>query len=78
MIPEKADIAKQEQFLKEKLEPRLLEASEGKREMFFVDATHSVMGVFLGYLLSCVRLFVKSSLGRSRYNVLGAIDVVTK
>lgn len=78
VIPGKADIESQEQFIREEIEPRLQEASEGKRAVFFADSAHFVMGVFLGYLWSCVRLFVKSSSGRSRYNVLGAIDVVTK
>jgi len=42
-----------------------------------VDAAHFVMGSFLGYLWSLARLFIPSSSGRKRYNVLGAIDAIT-
>ena len=59
------------------LEPRLTAAKEGKRTVFFVDAAHFVMGSFLGYLWCLVRIFIPSSSGRKRYNVLGAIDAIT-
>jgi len=36
------------------------------------------MGAFLGYLWCFKRCFIKSSSGRQRYNVLGAIDAITK
>lgn len=57
---------------------RLKEAHEGKRTVFFVDAAHFIFGYFLGYLWSQVRLFVKTSPGRQRYNVLGALNVCTQ
>jgi transposase len=63
--------------LEEKLEPRLAEAKSGKRKVFFVDAAHFVMGSFLGYLWTIARIFVPSSSGRKRYNVLGALDAMT-
>jgi transposase len=63
--------------LDEKLTPRLEWAKEGKRLVYFVDAAHFVMGSFLGYLWCKCRIFIPSSSGRSRYNVLGAIDAVT-
>lgn len=63
--------------MEKELEPRLNEAKEGKRKVFFVDATHFVCGAFLGYLWSKVRLFVPTMSGRNRYNVLGAIDAIT-
>jgi len=63
--------------LEEKLEPRLAEAKSGKRKVFFVDAAHFVMGSFLGYLWTIARIFVPSSSGRKRYNVLGALDAIT-
>ena len=59
------------------LEPRLAEAKEGNRKVYFVDAAHFVMGSFLGYLWCIVRIFIPSSSGRKRYNVLGAIDAIT-
>jgi len=37
-----------------------------------MDAAHFVMGAFLGMLWCFERLFLKSSSGRHRYNVLGA------
>ena len=49
----------------------------GKRKVFFVDAAHFVMGSFLGYLWTIARIFVPSSSGRKRYNVLGALDAIT-
>jgi transposase len=54
------------------------EAKQGLAELFFVDASHFVMGGFTGHLWSKIRFFVKTACGRSRYNVLGAINFVTK
>ena len=43
-----------------------------------MDASHFVMGCdFLGYVYSRTRRFVRTSSGRRRYNVLGALDFVT-
>jgi len=67
----------QREFLEKELEPRLEEAKSGKRKVFFVDAAHFVMGSFLGYLWCITRIFVPSSSGRKRYNVLGALDAIT-
>jgi len=67
----------QREFLEKELEPRLEEAKSGKRKVFFVDAAHFVMGSFLGYLWCITRMFVPSSSGRKRYNVLGALDAIT-
>lgn len=78
IVPAKADVEAQKKFIKEKLEPRLEEAQKKERAVFFVDAAHFVMGAFIGYLWSCVRLFVKTSPGRQRFNVLGAIDSISK
>ena len=46
--------------------------------MFFVDAAHFVLGSFLGWLWSMRRVFVRASSGRQRYNVLGAINALTR
>jgi len=43
MIPAKADPVVQDEF-KKNLEPCLEEAKQGKRAVFFVDATHFVLG----------------------------------
>ena len=46
--------------------------------LLFMDASHFVMGCdFLGYVYSRTRRFVRTSSGRRRYNVLGALDFVT-
>ena len=76
-IPAKADIFVQELFVEEKLKPKIEEASQGKCELFFVDASHFVLSAFLGYLWCFVRVFVKSPSGRQRYNVLGAFNAMS-
>jgi len=81
-IPAKATtpdkIKEQEEFREQKLEPRLEEAKEGKRVVFFGDAAHFVHGAFLGFLWCFVRLFLPTPSGRKRFNVLGALNAVTK
>jgi len=76
-IPSKADPEKQKAFLEEELEPRLEEARQGKRHVFFVDAAHFVMQPFLGFLWCFVRQFIQASSGRKRFNVLGALHATT-
>lgn len=43
-----------------------------------MDAAHFIHGAFLGFLWSLCRVFVPSPAGRKRFNVLGALDAVTK
>lgn len=43
-----------------------------------MDAAHFVHGAFLGYLWSLCRIFIPTPAGRKRFNVLGALDAVTK
>jgi hypothetical protein len=80
-IPGKATepnkIEEQEELKTKELEPRLQEAKQGKRVVFFADAAHFVFGTFLGYIYSFLRLFIPSPSGRKRFNVLGAINAVT-
>lgn len=76
-IPAKADTEKQKQFMHETMEPRLQEARENKRVVYFVDAAHFVLSYFLGFLWCFTRLFVKTAPGRQRFNVLGALNAVT-
>ncbi len=54
------------------------EAKLGKRKLYFGDAAHFVLGAFLGYLWSFTRVFVKTPSGRQRFNVLGALDAISK
>jgi len=71
-------LAEQENFREKELEPRLAEAKEGKREVYFMDAAHFVHGAFLGVIWCFVRLFIPSPSGRKRFNVLGALNALTK
>lgn len=73
-VPGKADGAKQLDFLENELRPKLDEAEAGTRKVFFVDASHFVMGAVLGMLWCFSRVFVRGASGRKRYNVLGALD----
>jgi transposase len=77
-IPAKVDIEAQQKFHDEQLQPRLEEAKNGKRTIYFVDAAHFVLGAFLGYLWSFTRIFVRTPSGRQRFNVLGALNAITK
>ncbi len=73
-IPGKADGQLQLEFLDKELRPKLDEAKAGKRKVFFVDASHFVMGAVLGMLWCFTRVFVRGASGRRRYNVLAALD----
>jgi len=77
-IPAKADKEKQLEFVNQVIEPLKKRAESGEIHLLFLDAAHFVMGVFLCCLWSVKRVFVKSSSGRKRYNVLGAVNAVTK
>ena len=77
-VPGKADGDQQLEFLNDELQPRLDQAREGKRKVFFVDAAHFVMGAVMGMLWCFERVFVRGASGRQRYNVLGAVDSQTK
>jgi transposase len=77
-IPGKLDSQLQFDFYQSELQPRLQEASEGKRKVLFVDAAHFVLGAFLGLVWCFARPFVRTPPGRQRYNVLGAVDSHSK
>ena len=68
----------QETFKNQELEPRLAEAKAGKRKVLFMDAAHFVMGVYQSMVWCFERLFIASPSGRQRFNVLGAVDALTK
>lgn len=67
----------QRRFLDEELEPVLAEARAGRRDVYFVDASHFVFAAFLGWVWCAVRFFVRAASGRKRYNVLGALHAVS-
>jgi len=77
-MPAKADTKKQKEFLDNVLKPLIEKANKGMVELFFMDASHFVMGGVVGRLWCRVRLWVKTGSGRQRYNVLGALNFVTK
>lgn len=77
-IPDKLDIEKQETFKHEELEPLIEQARNKDIHLVFGDAAHFVLRPFLGFLYCFTALFVKASAGRKRYNVLGALDAITK
>jgi transposase len=71
-------LAEQETFKTQQLEPRWEEAQAGRRAMLFMDAAHFVQGVCLARVWCFMRLFIASPSGRQRFNVLGAVDAMTK
>jgi transposase len=76
-IPAKADPHQQRAFLDEELQPRLEEAGQGKRHVFFVDAAHFVLQPFLGFLWCFARVFIQAPSGRQRFNVLAALHAIS-
>lgn len=78
-MPAKADSQKQRWFYDTMLKPLMDRATGGEISLLFLDASHFVMGCdFLGYIYGRVRRFVKTFSGRKRYNVLGALDFISK
>jgi transposase len=57
--------------------PLIEEAQAEKRHLLFMDAAHFVLQPFLGYLWCFVRIFIQSSSGRQRFNVLAVLDACT-
>jgi transposase len=77
-IPAKADPEQQAEFLEQELQPRLEEAKQGTRHVFFMDAAHFVLQPFLGFLWCVARIFIQAPSGRQRLNVLGALHATTR
>ena len=77
-IPTKAAPQLQFEFYTQELKPRLQQAARGERKVFFVDAAHFVLGAFLGLVWCFARPLVRTSPGRQRYSVLGAIESHSK
>jgi hypothetical protein len=68
---------KSKRNFKKKLEPAIKKAQEGKTHLYSVDASHFVMGAFLRAVWCFTRVFVRTSSGRQRFNVLGALNMLT-
>ena len=77
-LPGKAGSQLQFEFHQRELQPRLQEASEGRRNVFLVDSANFVLGAFPGLVWCFARPFIKTAPGRQRYSVLGAIDSHSK
>ncbi len=78
-LPAKADTVAQREFYDATLHPLMEKAKNRDIALLFMDASHFVMGCdFLGFIYGRVRRFVLTFSGRMRYNVLGAIDFITK
>jgi hypothetical protein len=78
-LPAKADITEQNSFYDAILYPMMTMAKMGSITLLFMDASHFVMGCdFLGYVYGKTRRFIRTYSGRQRYNVLGALNFVTK
>ena len=80
-LPAKADTVTQRNFYESILKPLMHRAKRknSAHVLFFMDASHFVHGCdFLGGVYSKVRRFVRTFSGRQRYNVLGAINFVTR
>jgi transposase len=78
-IPAKADVTVQRGFYDTVLLPLMAKAKKKNLTLLFLDGSHFVMGGdFLGYIYCKTRRFIKTFSGRKRYNVLGALNFVTK
>ena len=66
MLPAKADPDQQKEFLEQEIQPRLDEAREEKRVVYFMDAAHFGLAPFLGFLWSVVRIFMRAPSGWAR------------
>ena len=78
-VPAKADAVAQRMFHGSVLRPLMKGAKKGDLTLLFLDGSHFVMGCdFLGFIYGKTRRFVKTFSGRKRYNVLGALNFVTK
>ena len=77
-MPSKVNPENQSVFLSDVLHPIIKKAKAGLVELFLMDASHFVMGGLPGRLWGKIRHWVKTSSGRKRYNVLGALHFVSK
>jgi transposase len=77
-IPGKINTEKQKQFLEQELNPVIEKAKSGEMELLFCDAAHFTLSAFLCMVWTQVRTFLRTSHGRNRINVLGAVNGVSK
>lgn len=77
-IPGKVNPEKQKLRLDLSLNPAIDKARKGKVELLFCDAAHFTLSCFLCMIWSIGRIFLKTSHGRNRINVLGVVNALTK
>ena len=77
-MPGKANNGEQISFLFEMLLPAVKSAKSGIIELFFMDAAHFVQGGVPARVWAKFRMWVKTGSGRKRFNVLGALNFVSK
>jgi transposase len=77
-IPGKVNTEKQKQFMEEVLNPAIEQAEKGEIELLFCDAAHFTLSAFLCMVWSQVRTFLRTSHGRNRINVPGAVNAISK
>jgi len=78
-IPAKANATVQRGYYENILLPLMEKAMKSNLVLLFLDGSHFVMGGdFLGHVYGKTRRFIKTFSGRKRYNVLGALNYVTK
>jgi len=77
-MPAKVNPEEQKSFLETVLKPLIEKAKNYEIELFFMDASHFVMGGFCGKIWGKVRVWIRTASGRKRFNVLGALNFVTK
>ena len=68
----------QAEFIQNTLQPLLDKALRGAAEVFFMDAAHPVLGFHTGQVWSENPLYLRTSSGRYRMNILGAMQAVSK
>lgn len=77
-VPAKADTEKQKQFVEQTLNPLIERCEKGECHLFYTDAVHFVLGAFMTMVWCFERVFFRSSSGRFRFNVLGAVHATTQ
>ena len=78
-LPAKADPGKQNAYFESTLNPLIEKEKSGNIALLFLDASHFVMGGdFLGHIYGKTPRLVRTFSGRQRYNVLGALDDISK
>lgn len=70
--------ASQATFLKDTLEPLLDKALRSVVDVYFVDAAHPIQGFHSGSVWSKVPIGVRTSNGRDRMNILGALHATNR